>query len=169
YPPLLIDAHITITGNLLHAHATDRDSTFEDRLVIKSQHSIDVVTPEVQGQLLLLLYTQLGLFQEDHYQPIQRVYLIGAQVVLGDDDILLSYPRTTPTGQCHIGLTGIRALQDQLGGGVIGGGIKQLVLHFGKEQCGFTLASLVIRTKLKQIANLLIKALLRGPYVADAL
>ena len=56
--PLLVENLITLTGDPFHVLAADRACTCKNGLIIECQHLVDVVTPEVQGQLFLLLDPQ---------------------------------------------------------------------------------------------------------------
>ncbi|MNN94981.1 hypothetical protein D3C81_2137150 [compost metagenome] len=95
----------------------------------------------------MLFDAKLSLFQKDHHQTIERVDLVGREVVLGDDHVLLTYARAAPGAQGHIGLAGVGAADHQFSGGVTGGGVQQLVLYLGEEQCGFLFAYSVIGTQ----------------------
>ena len=45
-------------------------------LVVEFEHAVHVLSPEVERQVLLLLDAQLGLFEEDDDQAIERVDFI---------------------------------------------------------------------------------------------
>jgi hypothetical protein len=56
-----------------------------------------------------------------------------------------------------------------LGGGQLGDGVEQQILHGGEELMGGAVALVVVAAQGEEVANLLVEALLRGADVADAL
>ena len=56
-----------------------------------------------QGELLLLLYVQFGLFEEDDDEAVEGVHLVGGEVVLGDADVLLAHPVAAPGEEALVG------------------------------------------------------------------
>ena len=93
YSALLVVSLITINGDFLHVFVADRARAFEDGLIIEFQHFVHVVAPEIERQLLLLFDPQFSLFKKNDYKAVEGVDLVGVQVVLGDNDILLAHPR----------------------------------------------------------------------------
>ena len=71
-------------------------------------------------------------------------------------------------GERHVRTVRVGAFHDQLGGGLAGGGEEQLVLHLGEKNVGFFFRDAVVRAQGKEVADFLIKALFRGPDLADA-
>lgn len=146
----------------------DEAGAIEQGLVVGAEHSVHARTPEVEGEVLLLLGAQLGLFEEDHDQAVEGIDFVCAQVVLGDEDVLLADAGAAPGGERHVGLARIGAGDNELGGGLAGGGVKEFVLHLGEEQHGFLFAGLVVAAEREQVAHLLVKPFLRGPDLTDA-
>lgn len=64
---LLVKQFIAFMDDALHSFPADRTSALQNGLIIKRQHLVHIVAPEIQAQVLSLLDPQLGLFQEDHY------------------------------------------------------------------------------------------------------
>lgn len=116
----------------------------------------------------MLLRAEFGLFEEDDDQAVESIDFIRGEVVLGDQDVLPPYTGAAPGGEGHVGLVRIGAGDDQLGGGLAGGGVEELVLHLGEEEGGFVLAGLVVAAEGEEVADFLVEALFRGPNLADA-
>ena len=68
---------------------------------------------------------------------------------------------TAPAGQAHVGLLGVGALADDLGGGVAGDGPVQLVLNCLKELNADVLCRVVIEAGRVDVGDFLIEAPLR--------
>lgn len=61
-----------------------------------------------------------------------------------------------------------RACDDEFGGSLAGHGIEQLVLHFGEEELRGAVVGAVVGAQREEVTHLLIEALLRCAYLADA-
>ncbi len=140
----------------------------EHGLFVEVQQPDHILPPVVEGELLALLHSEFGLFQEDDHQPVEGVHLVGGKVVLGHDHVVLAHPRTAPVGERHVRGFGVGAGNDDLGGGLAGDGEQQLVLGFGEEELGGTVVGTVVGTEGEEVAHLLVEALLGGANFADA-
>jgi hypothetical protein len=136
--------------------------------VVEDQEPINVLTPIGQGEGLSVLQPKFSLFEEDHDQAIQGVHLIGCEVVLGDDDVLLSDTGSGPSPQGHVGSVRVGPGDDDLCRSLLGDGEEELVLDFREKEVGVGIVSPLIDAKGKQVPDLLVEPLFRGPYFPDA-
>lgn len=73
------------------------------------------------------------------------------QVVFGYRDVLLADDAAFPCGQSHVFLTGIRSGEDQLCGSLLGDGIKQFILGFGKKHLSGFVRAVVVAAQGKKV------------------
>jgi hypothetical protein len=101
-------------------------------------------------------------------QPVQGVDLILGQVVLGHHDVRLAHLVALPGEQAEMRIGRIRPGGDEFGGGLLRHGKDQQVLHGGEENLRGLVRLVVVAGEGKEVAHLLVKALLGGPNVPDA-
>lgn len=168
-PTVGIESLVALLGDDLHPLVADAALAIEHRALVELQQAVHVLSPVVEGKVLALPGPQFGLLQEDDHQPVECVDLLGCEVVLGDDDVLLAHPRTFPGGEGHVGSVRVGAADHDLGGGLAGDGVDQFVLHLGKEVLRRPVVRPVVTAQGEEVAHLLVEALLRGADLTDAL
>ena len=129
-----IEAVVATMGDLFGSFIAQLAAALQDGFVVEGQQPVHVLTPVVQCERLAVFGAQLGLFQKDDDQSVERVHLVGVQIVLGHDHIGLAHSAAFPCGQAHVGCVGVSPVSDDFGCGVLRDGVEQFVLHFGREE-----------------------------------
>ena len=128
-----VEVFIAFGGDGFHRLVADGAGAVEQGLVVGGEHAVHAVAPEVEGEVFLLFGAEFGLFEEDDDETVEGVHFVLAEVVLGNEDVVLADAGAAPGGERHVGLRRVGAFDYQLGGGAAGGRVEQLVLHFGEE------------------------------------
>src|SRR5205814_1633316 len=95
---VLVKSIVAGADDTFHVIVADRTGPLKHRSIIKFQHSVHVVPPEIKRQILPLLHAQIRLFQKDNDQAVERVDLVLRQVILRDNDVMLADTRAGKTG-----------------------------------------------------------------------
>lgn len=91
-----VEAVVAFDGDGFHVLMSDGAGAVEQGLVIGSQHAVHAAAPEFEGEVFLLFGAEFGLFEEDDDQAVEGLDFVCAEVVLGDEDVLLANARAAP-------------------------------------------------------------------------
>jgi len=95
--------------------------------------------------------------------------LILAQVALGHDDARLAHLVALPGQQAEMRIGGICPCGDEFGCSLPGHGVDEKILYGGIEDLGALVGLVVVAAEGEEVAHFLVKALLGGPNISDAL
>lgn len=102
-PTLCVEKVITLVSDGLGLFGRAAARALPHEVVAEFEQTIDILAPVIEGELLLLLYAQFGLFQEDDDEAVEGVDLVGGKVFLGDSDVLLAHPVAAPGEEALVG------------------------------------------------------------------
>lgn len=146
----------------------DPAGAFKQGEAVGADDLVDVLLPKAHAGFLTVLGPQFGGFEEDDDEAVEGIDFVLGQVVLGDEDVGLADLVAFPREQAKVRVGRVGAGGDEFGRGVAGDGVKQDVLDRGKKLLGGAVGLVVVGAEGEEVADLLVKAFLRGADVADA-
>lgn len=98
-----VEEVIALVGDGLGLFCRAAAGALQHGVVVEFEQAVHVLSPVIEGELLLLLDAQFGLFEEDDDEAVEGVHLVCGEVVLGDADVLFSHPVAAPGEKAHVG------------------------------------------------------------------